>query len=266
MSSPKAAPRAAAPKALSLAAMLSPARAAASRTNGAKSKGPKTAEGKARSAQNALKHGLRAQKYVVLPDEDAAAFQALEAALMDELAPQGALQGVLAQRVVAAAWRLKRADQIEAEVFARRINDPFGKGDLGLALIRDCNGAKAFGALLRYRGGTLAEFWRALRTLKALQAEAAEPIKPERRGAPDDFAPAPAASKTAPEAVCPSAAKLPPRRPMQGVPVPGARPTEPETRRKPTEPAPRSMPAERAETSGSGLNGTAPVALGRRGA
>jgi hypothetical protein len=64
---------------------LSSARAAASRRNGAKSRGPKTPEGKARSAQNALKHGLRAQKHVVLPGESATEFAALEAALLQEL-------------------------------------------------------------------------------------------------------------------------------------------------------------------------------------
>jgi hypothetical protein len=114
MSSPKAASRAAAPKALSLTAMLSPARPEASRTNGAKSQGPKTAEGRARSAQNALKHGLRAQKHMVLPGESAAEFAALEAALMEELAPAGALQTVLARRIVAAAWRLERAERLAA--------------------------------------------------------------------------------------------------------------------------------------------------------
>jgi hypothetical protein len=97
MSSIGAAPRA--------AASLSPARAEASRRNGAKSRGPKTAEGKARSCQNALKHGLRAQKHMVLAGESTTAFEALEAALLEELAPQGALQTVLARRVVAAAWR-----------------------------------------------------------------------------------------------------------------------------------------------------------------
>ena len=90
-----AAPRAAVP--------ISNARAEASRRNGAKSRGPKTLEGKARSAQNALKHGMRAQKYLVLPDEDAAEFEALEAALVEELAPVGALQTVLARRVAVAA-------------------------------------------------------------------------------------------------------------------------------------------------------------------
>jgi hypothetical protein len=106
MSSPKAAPGAAAPLSIAaLATLLSPARAEASRRNGARSCGPKTIEGKVRSAQNALKHGLRAQKHVVLPGESATEFEALEAALIEELAPQGALQAVLARRVVAAAWR-----------------------------------------------------------------------------------------------------------------------------------------------------------------
>jgi hypothetical protein len=161
MSSATAAPRAAVP--------VSNARAAASRRNGAKSRGPKTDEGRARSAQNALKHGMRAQKYVVLPDEDGAEFAGLEAALVAELAPVGALQTVLARRVAVAAWRLARADRIEAELFEERRS---ADGGLGLALIRDGNGPRSFETLLRYRGAAMAEFWRALRTLKALQAEA----------------------------------------------------------------------------------------------
>jgi hypothetical protein len=182
---------------------LSPARAAASRRNGARSRGPKTCEGKTRSAQNALKHGMRAQKCIVLPGERAAAFEAFEAELMAELAPEGALQTVLAQRVVAASWRLARAERLEAELFAQNMLDG---GGLGRALIRDGNGPRAFDTLLRYRGTTLAELWRALRTLKALQAESREcaegraeasaprllpepqemPIEPERRGNPGD--------------------------------------------------------------------------------
>jgi hypothetical protein len=162
MSSVGAAPRAAVP--------VSNARAEASRRNGAKSRGPKTPEGKARAAQNALKHGLRAQKHVVLPDEDAAGFRALEAAMVAELAPVGALQGVLARRIAIAAWRLARADRIEVELFEQRRWD---NGSVGVALIRDGNGTRSFETLLRYRSAVMAEFWRALRTLKALQAEQA---------------------------------------------------------------------------------------------
>ncbi len=125
---------------------------------------------------------MRAQQCIVLPGERASAFEAFEAALLEELAPQGALQAVLAQRVVAASWRLARAERLEAELFARNMLDG---GGLGRALIRDCNGARAFDTLLRYRGGTLAELWRALRTLKALQAEqAAAPRRAKVRGSP----------------------------------------------------------------------------------
>jgi hypothetical protein len=151
------------------------ARALASRINGARSRGPKTTEGKARSSRNALKHGLRAQKFVVLPDEDATEFEAQEAALLAELAPEGALQTLLARRIAAAAWRLSRADRIEAELFAQQGT---GDGDLGLALIRDGNGARAFPTLLRYRGAAEAELWRALKALKTLQAETAAMAAP----------------------------------------------------------------------------------------
>ncbi|HSA81878.1 MAG TPA: hypothetical protein VLE23_13770, partial [Geminicoccaceae bacterium] len=133
MSSAGAAPRA--------AVSVSSARAEASRKNGAKSRGPRTAEGKARSARNALKHGLRAAKYVVLPDEDAAEFAALEAALADELSPAGVLQGILVGRVARAAWRLERAERLEAELFEV---ERYGDAGPGLALIRDGNGTRSF--------------------------------------------------------------------------------------------------------------------------
>jgi hypothetical protein len=165
MSNDGAAPRAAVP--------MSSVRAEASRRNGAKSRGPNTPAGKTRSSQNALKHGLRAARHVVLPNEDGAEFAALEAAMIEELAPVGALQTALARRVAIAAWRLARADRLEVELFAER---SYSNAGPGLALIRDGNGTRSFETLLRYRSAAMAEFWRALRTLKALQAEqAAEP-------------------------------------------------------------------------------------------
>jgi hypothetical protein len=117
---------------------------------------------------------MRAAKHIVLPDEDAAEFAGLEAALIEELAPVGALQAVLARRVAIAAWRLARADRIEADLFAER---HLPDGGPGLALIRDGNGTRSFETLLRYRGAAMAEFSRALRTLKALQAEQTQPVE-----------------------------------------------------------------------------------------
>jgi hypothetical protein len=198
MSRPKAAQRVAASNvAASLAALLSPARAEASRRNGAKSRGPVTPEGKARSSRNALTHGLCAEHHVVVEGESPEKFAAFEAALVEDLAPEGALQTLLAGRIARAAWRLERAERIEAELFAREMKGLFDDGDLGLALIRDGNGARAFDTLLRYRGAAQAEFARALRLLKALQAEAPTrepapaslpelPIEPKARSNPGD--------------------------------------------------------------------------------
>jgi hypothetical protein len=95
MSGIDAAPRA--------AISVSNARAEARRRNGARSRGPRTPEGKARSSRNALKHGLRAEEHVVLPDEDAAGFTALEAALIAELAPVGVLRTILVGRIARSA-------------------------------------------------------------------------------------------------------------------------------------------------------------------
>ncbi len=58
----------------------------------------------------------------------------------------------------------------QTELFEERRD---ADGGLGLAFIRDGNGARSFETLLRYRGAAMAEFWRALKTLKALQAEQA---------------------------------------------------------------------------------------------
>jgi hypothetical protein len=276
---------------------LPSARAEASRRNGARSRGPKTAEGKARAAQNSLKHGFRARKYLVLPAEDGAAFQALEAALMEELAPEGALQTALARRVIAATWRLERAERIEAELFERYAYD---NANLGHAMIRDGNGARAFDTLLRYRGGTLAELWRALRTLKELQAEraaitasaparsavAAEAPEPARLAA---IAPAPLAAlacmarpdeperrtnpcdsgRASDRADCrsepgPVPTWLPPQpRPEPGEAAPRATPIEPEPRRQPAESAPPRAGAMAKNGSASLLAGTALVSACR---
>jgi hypothetical protein len=159
------------------------ARALASRRNGAKSRGPKTAAGRARSARNALKHGLRAQT-VLLGDEDPARFAKFAAGMRAELAPSSPLQAELVARITVAAWRARRADRLEAALLGRYLGaDPQHRGDpqeaLGAGLIRDGHGPRALQTLVRYRGSALAELFRALGALRVLQADAGP--EPDRR-------------------------------------------------------------------------------------
>jgi hypothetical protein len=123
---------------------------------------------------------MRAQPYVVRPDEDAVGFAQLQTAPFEELAPVSALQMVLARRVAIAAWRLARADRLAAGTRLGPVPQPGGQevepfeqrrwdgAGVGVALIRDGNGTRSE-TLMRYRAAAMAEFMRALRTLKALQ-------------------------------------------------------------------------------------------------
>src|SRR4051812_34308766 len=64
------------------------ARTLANRKNALKSTGPRTPEGKKRSSMNALKHGLTATT-VLLPGEDAGAYEDRLDAWTDDLRPVG---------------------------------------------------------------------------------------------------------------------------------------------------------------------------------
>src|SRR3974390_2454728 len=55
--------------------MSSDAQVVANIENARHSTGPRTEEGKARSSQNALKHGLTSNKSLLLPDEDEEKFR-----------------------------------------------------------------------------------------------------------------------------------------------------------------------------------------------
>ena len=188
----------------------------------------------------------------------------LEAALVEELAPVGALQAVLARRVAVAAWRLARADRIEAELFEERRS---ADGGLGLALIRDGNGARSFETLLRYRGAAMAEFWRALRTLKALQAEQA--LEAEQPRADAALAAPPLRPAARPRLADPAQPNEPERRPAPEprVLLPSGRPrparcTSPPSLGGRTNPS--AAPHPRLEAAGAGSPVT-PAAAVRSG-
>jgi len=93
--------------------VASESQAEANRLNAQRSTGPRTPEGKAKVAMNALKHGLTAKK-IVLVNEDPQGFDAFHNAMWAALNPQDAVEDVLAERVVADAWRLRRVPVFEA--------------------------------------------------------------------------------------------------------------------------------------------------------
>lgn len=94
----------------------------ANRQNAQCSTGPRTAAGKDVSSLNAIKHGLRAV-HTVIPGEDHDEFDRFRQLLLDDLAPAGAMEVILADRIVAAFWKLRRAGRIETEMIRTLYED-----------------------------------------------------------------------------------------------------------------------------------------------
>jgi hypothetical protein len=94
----------------------------ANRSNARKSSGPRTAAGKARVAENPLKHGL-VGRHIVLPYEKARKYNAFRAGIFISLEPEGDLECLLADTIVAHAWRLRRIPMLEAAVHRRSRHD-----------------------------------------------------------------------------------------------------------------------------------------------
>jgi len=63
----------------------------ANRANAQASTGPRTEEGKARSSQNARKHGLTAKQLAITP-EDRQAFDEILAGYLHEINPSGQIE------------------------------------------------------------------------------------------------------------------------------------------------------------------------------
>ena len=124
--------------------MTSEARQTANAANALLSTGPRTNEGKARSSQNARQHGLTAD-HVVIAAEDREDFDQLYAQLQSEIRPEGALQQILFDQLVASYLDI--------------LDNP----DLTAKLDR----------LARHQTRIERSFHRSLRELKALQTDAA---------------------------------------------------------------------------------------------
>ncbi|HTP32422.1 MAG TPA: hypothetical protein VMJ75_09625 [Candidatus Acidoferrales bacterium] len=177
----------------------------ASRTNGALSKGPVTAEGKRRSSQNAISHGLFA-KQIVLSEESEEGFRMV---LNDHLRRFGGEEGVqhgVIEEMVAAWWRLRRAWAIETRMLEKEAAAQTSGDNLDRLTTAFCHlAAKPELALMhRYQTQLHLHYQRALQTVlflhPAVQNEpnpisehlpALEPAHPPLLEAPPDALPKP---------------------------------------------------------------------------
>lgn len=171
--------------------MATEAQVTANRLNAQKSTGPRTEEGKAKVAQNAVTHGLRAQT-AVLAGEDREKYDAFCTRLLEEWEPDGPDEEVLARRVVDLTWRLQRAGRSQNEVFAALYaqyvaekqsqaseesptSDPgpgtAGEGAswLGQMLVKDFSGDRILERLLSYERRIESSLYRAMGELRQTQ-------------------------------------------------------------------------------------------------
>jgi hypothetical protein len=137
------------------------AKALANAANAKLSTGPSTPEGKARSSQNALRHGLTAREMVIREDQRAA-FEELQRSLLEELDPQGAIENVTFHQLLHAAWNLQRFRTLEADLMVN-----------GLDPILDDSAAKTLDRLYRYASRAERSYYKALRELRTLQTNRA---------------------------------------------------------------------------------------------
>ena len=112
--------------------MCSERKIEANRKNAQKSTGPKTQEGKDKVKFNALRHGLYAET-IVLPHEDADAYQNRLETWTADLSPRTDMEAYLVKRMVKISWQLDRADAHECAILTERIVEQGGGAEEGVS-------------------------------------------------------------------------------------------------------------------------------------
>jgi hypothetical protein len=103
--------------------VTSPEQIAANRANAAMSSGPRSPEGKARSAQNARKHGFAAAAYTVVGLEDVQEVANLKDDAVDFYQPVNSQELFAVERIALTQQALLRAARLEAGLFTACLNE-----------------------------------------------------------------------------------------------------------------------------------------------
>jgi hypothetical protein len=145
--------------------MTSKRKTAANRRNAQNSTGPKTAEGKAASAQNATSHGL-SSSFTVLPHEDHDAYARLLESLHQEHTPTTEHEKFLVVQMAESRWRLDRTNRFEAIAFDQFFDEYDDNDPDHLIVLKLTNRtANIMDLLQRYRTSAERAYYKAHREL-----------------------------------------------------------------------------------------------------
>lgn len=162
-------------------------RRAAARANGLKSRGPKTQEGKARSSQNAIRHGLTSTSFIV-HNEDLDQFSQLRTRYIDRFQPVDGCEHDLVDDIVHARWMLLRARLMQNELLNLEMTvqepalhdrfDPLPE-HTRLTLAHDALSNKPeLALLLRYESQYTRQYNKAIKTLLEMKKNCPPPPGP----------------------------------------------------------------------------------------
>ena len=113
-----------------------------------KKRGPNTPEGKARSSMNALKHGLRARNFGILPEEGHAEWAQHLQDLRHGYGPVDAAEEKLVTAIAVAMWHEIRADRTLVETMVEI--PPCGPGRSHGSDLQEPEHARSLGTAIRY--------------------------------------------------------------------------------------------------------------------
>ncbi len=174
--------------------MASQLRSDTSKINGAKSHGPKSAETRAISSQNALKHGCTAHHTLLLACEDPDEFQRVLDDYSADYRPTNSTERRLVEEMFGAFWRIRRLKSMETALLnyemlrqGPELEKNLATFDVAIQLAVSfatlADGSRALSLIIRYESALHRLHERALNALLAMRRSAKAP-QPELTLAP----------------------------------------------------------------------------------
>ena len=177
--------------------MPSQLRSDTARINGAKSQGPKSAEGRAISSLNAVKHGFTSHSTILLACEDHDEFATMLKDYMAAYRPTDAIEKRMVEEMLSAEWRIRRLKSIETALIdcemmrqepeLEKTITPFDVGiQLAVAFTALADESRALALITRYESRLHRIHDRTLNLLitKRQNAKPGEPLAPSARPQP----------------------------------------------------------------------------------